>query len=164
MIGFTRMPIEFTGSYQISKVKILKKEDYYRLCRSEQQMQKIAFLSAFLAILISALGMFGLVSFLVEKRKKEIGVRKVFGAGFVSVELLLCKEFMKWVLLANIIACPIAYFAMNRWLSNFAFRIPLSTELFVIPGIMAFGIALIVVSVKVIRAAVANPAEVLRSE
>lgn len=139
-------------------------EDYYRLYRSEQQTQKISLLFSILAILISALGMLGLVSFSVEKRKKEIGVRKVLGASVVSVELLLCKEFMKWVLLANIIACPIAYFVMNRWLNDFAYRAPLSAELFVIPGTLAFGIALIVVSVKVIRSAVSNPVEALRCE
>jgi putative ABC transport system permease protein len=100
-----------------------------------------------LAILISALGMLGLVSFSVERRKKEIGVRKILGASVVSVELLLCKEFMKWVLLANIIACPIAYFVTNRWLNDFAYRAPLGAEFFVIPGALALGIALIVVSI-----------------
>ena len=139
-------------------------EDYYRLYRSEQQTQKIVLLFSFLAILISALGIFGLVSFAVEKRKKEIGVRKVLGASVFSIDLLLCKQFLKWVLLANIIACPIAYLVMNRWLSDFAYRAPLSAELFVIPGILALGIALMVVSVKVIRAAAADPVAALRCE
>jgi putative ABC transport system permease protein len=139
-------------------------EDYYRLYKSEQQMQKISLLFSFLAILISALGIFGLASFSVDKRKKEIGVRKILGASVVGVELLLCKEFMKWVLLANIVACPIAYVSLNKWLNDFAYRASLSAELFIIPGTMAFIIALIAVSIKVIRAAVANPAEALRCE
>lgn len=139
-------------------------EDYYRLYRSEQQMKKIAWIFTFLAILISSLGIFGLVSILVDKRKKEIGVRKILGASVANVELLLCREFLKWVFLANIIAHPIAYFAMNKWLNGFAYRASLTADLFVIPGAAAFGIALIVVSMKVIKAAVANPVDSLRYE
>ena len=139
-------------------------EDYFRLYLSEQQSRKIALLFSFLAILISALGIFGLASFAVEKRKKEIGVRKVLGASVVSIDVLLCKDFLRWVLLANILACPVAYLVMNKWLSDFAYRVPLSAELFVIPGLMAFGIALLVVSLKVIRAAMSDPVEVLRYE
>ncbi len=139
-------------------------EDYYRLYRSEQQMKKIAWIFTFLAVLISSLGIFGLVSISVDRRKKEIGVRKILGASVVNVELLLCREFLKWVFLANIIAHPVAYFAMNKWLNGFAYRASLSADLFVIPGTAAFGIALIVVSMKVIKAAIANPVDSLRYE
>jgi putative ABC transport system permease protein len=139
-------------------------EDYFRLYRNEQQMQKISLLFSFLAILISALGIFGLASSSVDKRIKEIGVRKILGASVVSVELLLCKEFIKWIMIASIFACPTAYFVLKRWLNDFAYRAPLSLELFVIPVAIAFGIALTVVSTKVIKAAVANPVEALRYE
>jgi putative ABC transport system permease protein len=138
--------------------------DYYRLYKSEQQTQKMALLFSALAILISALGMFGLVSFSVEKRKKEIGVRKVLGASVVSIDILLCKEFMKWVIWANIIACPIAFFAVNKWLQNYAYRIDLSGWIFILPGLTALAIAMLTVSYKSIKAATANPVDSLRYE
>ena len=139
-------------------------EDYYRLYQREQRMHKIASLFSFLAIFISALGIFGLVSFTVEIRKKEIGVRKVLGATFASVELLLAKDYLKWVLLANMIAYPIAYFTMNQWLDDFAYRIDLSIWIFVISGLATLTIALLTVGYQTIKAATANPVDSLRYE
>jgi putative ABC transport system permease protein len=139
-------------------------EDFYRLYLSEQRMQKISMLFSILAILISASGMFGLVSFSVEKRRKEIGVRKVLGASAFRVNLLLCGKFMKWVLLSNIIAWPIAYYLLNTWLENFAYRIDLSVLTFAISGLGALGVTLLTVSFRTIKAATTDPVDSLRYE
>jgi len=119
---------------------------------------------AFLAIFISCLGLFGLASFMIEMRTKEIGVRKTLGASVPGLISLLSGEFTKWVLLANIIACPVAYYLMNKWLQNFAYRIDMSLWFFVLAGGIALAIALATVSFQAIKAATANPVESLRYE
>ncbi len=139
-------------------------EAFDRLYRAEQRMIKIAGYSAILAILIAALGLFGLTSFTTERRIKEIGIRKVLGASVHSILYMLTKDFTKWVLLANIFAWPIAWYAMNKWLQNFAYHVSLSWWIFVLAGGMALVIALLTVSYQVIRAATANPVESLRYE
>ncbi len=117
-----------------------------------------------LAIFISCLGLFGLASFMAEQRTKEIGVRKVLGASVPNVIVLLSREFSLWVLLSNVIAWPVAWFFMNKWLHNFAYRTQLELWIFIFAGILALVIALFTVSWQAIRAATANPVKSLRYE
>ncbi|WP_420151135.1 ABC transporter permease [Spirosoma sp.] len=117
-----------------------------------------------IAILICCLGLYGLVSFVVTQRTKEIGIRKVLGASVASIVTLLSKDFVKLVLLAILIASPIAWYVMNQWLNDFAYKIAIDWWLFVLSGLLAIGIALLTVSFQSIRAAVVNPVKSLRSE
>lgn len=139
-------------------------ERYARLYDTEQKVQRLFNGFTFMAIFISCLGLLGLASFMAEKRTKEIGVRKVLGASIFQILTLLSKEFTRWILLANIIAWPIAWLAMNKWLHNFAYRIDLSWWMFALAGGLALLIALLTVSWQAVRAAVANPVEALRYE
>ena len=117
-----------------------------------------------IAILISCLGLFGLASFTTERRTKEIGIRKVLGASVPGIMILLFREFTKWVLLANIIAWPAAYFAMSKWLQNYAYRVNISIFIFALAGTLALLIALLTVSFQTIKAATADPVNSLRYE
>jgi putative ABC transport system permease protein len=117
-----------------------------------------------LAIFLSCLGLLGLTSFMAEQRTKEIGVRKVLGASITGIVILLSKEFAKWVLLANVIAWPLAYYFMSKWLQEFAYRINIGIGTFIASGIIALIIALLTVSFLTIKAALANPIESLRYE
>ena len=117
-----------------------------------------------LSIIISCLGLFGLATFATQRRIKEIGVRKVLGAGEAGIVALLSKDFIKLVLISLIIAFPAAWFAMTKWLQGFAYRIDISWWVFAIAGIAAVLIAFITVSFQAIRAAVANPVKSLRTE
>ena len=136
-------------------------EGFYR---SEQRMGTIFRWSTFLAVLVSCMGLFGLAAFAAEKRTKEIGIRKVLGASAASIVKLLSKEIILLVLLANLIAAPVAYWAMTRWLENFAYRIELRMSLFFISALVALATAVVTVSYQAIRAAMANPVETLRCE
>jgi len=117
-----------------------------------------------IGLVIACLGLVGLASFTTLRRKKEIGIRKVLGASVSSIVNLLSREFTKWVLLANIIAWPIAWYAMNQWLENFAYRIEISWWVFVLAGGVALVVALLTVSWQAINAALANPVESFRYE
>jgi putative ABC transport system permease protein len=117
-----------------------------------------------MAILISCLGLFGLAAFSAEQRKKEIGVRKVLGASVAGVVGLLSKDFLKLVGIAILIATPVAWWAMNKWLQAFAYRVEISWWMFVLAGSVAVIIAMITVSFQAIRAAIANPVKSLRTE
>ena len=117
-----------------------------------------------LAIFLSCLGLLGLTSFMAEQRTKEIGVRKVLGASIPGIVILLSKEFAKWVLLANVIAWPLAYYFMSKWLQEFAYRINIGIGTFIASAVIAFIIALLTVSFLSIKAALANPIESLRYE
>jgi putative ABC transport system permease protein len=119
---------------------------------------------ALLAIFISCLGLFGLSAYSAEIRTKEIGVRKVMGASIPQVVLLLSKDFTRWVLLANLIAWPLAFFAMQDWLSNFAYRIQIQGLTFVMSALLALIVALLTVSYQAVKAASANPIDSLRYE
>ena len=110
------------------------------------------------------MGLFGLASFIVEKRTKEIGIRKVLGAPLLKILLLLSGEFSWAILLANIIAWPVAFILMNRWLENFAYRINLGFPIFLCSGLLAFFIAMLTVGFHSLRAGVANPVDSLRYE
>ena len=117
-----------------------------------------------LAIFISCLGLFGLASFIAEQRTKEIGVRKVLGASIGNLVMLLSKEFTKWVIVANLIAWPIAYYAMAKWLENFAYRIEMTWLPFVGAASIAMLIAFATVSYHAIKAALTDPVKALRYE
>lgn len=132
--------------------------------KSDENLSRIfAFFTVF-AIFIACLGLFGLVSFLAEQRTKEIGIRKVFGASTSKVVLLLSKEFVRGVFLANVIAWPVAYYAANLWLQGFAYRITVKLNIFVLSAGLAIVIVLLTVSFHALRAALANPVDSLRYE
>jgi putative ABC transport system permease protein len=139
-------------------------EDFEKMYRSEIRMGELFFYFAMLAILISCLGLFALAAFAAEQRTKEIGIRKVVGASVSGLFILLSKEFSKWVLFANIFAWPIAYYFMDKWLQNFAYRINIGIWTFLLAGALALVIALVTVSYQTIRSAFANPVESLRYE
>ncbi len=139
-------------------------QDLENLYRAEQQLGHIVGLFALLAVGVACLGLFGLAAYTAERRTKEIGIRKVLGASVPSIVALLSKDFLKLVLTAFVIAAPVAYWAMSRWLEDFAYRIELGPWIFVGAGALALVIALATVSYQAIRAALANPVEALRSE
>ncbi|MDE3057875.1 MAG: ABC transporter permease [Bacteroidota bacterium] len=134
------------------------------LYTADQRTSKIAGAFSILAIFIACLGLMGLAAFITERRTKEIGIRKVLGATVPEVIALLTAQFAKWVLIANVIAWPLAYFIMNKWLQNFAYRTEMSLWIFVASGVMALIIALLTVSAHAVKAATANPVESLRYE
>jgi len=136
-------------------------DSYYNFERRQGQLFTYC---AILAILISCMGIFGLASFTAEKRTKEIGIRKVLGASVPGIVILLSKEFVKWVLVANIIGWPVAYIVMNRWLQSFAYRVNIGLWMFALSAFLVFFIALITVSVQSIKTALANPVYSLRYE
>lgn len=117
-----------------------------------------------IALIVACLGLFGLTVYAAETRIKEIGIRKVLGASVPSITVLLSREFIRWVLIANIIAWPAAYFAMNKWLENFAYRVHIHLSTFVISAGLVLLLALATVSYQAIKAATANPSESLRCE
>ena len=139
-------------------------EAFDKLYRSEQRLGKIFNYFSFLAIIISGLGLFGLTSFMIERRVKEIGIRKVIGASITNIITLIITEFLKWILIANLIAWPIAWYILNYWLQNFAYRISIHWWIFGIAGSLTMMIALLTVSWQAIRAATANPINSLRYE
>ena len=139
-------------------------DSFDEMYRAEQRVGTIALTFAALAILIACLGLFGLAAFMAEQRTKEIGVRKVLGASVPSLIGLLSKDFLKLVLIAIVIASPLAWYAMHRWLADFAYRIDIEWWMFALAGILAIGIALLTVSFQSIKAALMNPVKSLRSE
>jgi putative ABC transport system permease protein len=132
--------------------------------QTEQRIGKIFRYFTILTVFIACLGLFGLASFTAEQRTKEIGIRKILGAKVASLVLLLVKEFAKWVLIANLIAWPIAFFVARSWLRRFAYRTELGLEIFIVSAAVALFIATFAVSYQAIRAATANPVDSLRYE
>lgn len=132
--------------------------------QAEERWSQIIGYAAIIAIIISSLGLFGLTLLVINRRIKEIGIRKINGAKVFEVLAMLNKGFIKWVAIAFIIATPIAYFAMNKWLENFAYKTELNWWIFALAGLLALGIALITVSWQSWRAATRNPVEALRYE
>jgi len=119
---------------------------------------------SFLAIFIACLGLFGLAAFVTEQRTKEIGIRKVLGASLMELLLILSKDFAIWTLIANIIAWPAAYYLMQSWLDDFAYRVPVNLWMFLISGTLALFIAMLTLSMHTVKAALANPVKSLRYE
>lgn len=139
-------------------------EDYDNLYVNEKQTRKLFTIFSLFAIFIACLGLFGLASFSADQRTKEIGIRKVLGASVPRIVNILNKNFIKWVLIANLIAWPAAWFIMNSWLQNFAYRIKLSWWMFILAAVLALLIALITVSFQTVKAALKNPIDSLRYE
>jgi len=148
----------FPFTYQFSD------EAYSKLYKSEQIVGKLSDLFAILAIFISCLGLLGLSIFTAQQRIKEIGIRKILGAGVGSLFILQSKEFLKLVIIACLIASPIAWYAMNKWLLNYEYRIAVAWWMFAMPALIATSISLITVSFQAIKAAIANPMKSLRTE
>ncbi|MFO7446622.1 MAG: ABC transporter permease [Ignavibacteriaceae bacterium] len=139
-------------------------ENFGEIYRAEIQTGEIFTIFAVLAIVIACLGLFGLAAFTAEQRTKEIGIRKVLGSSVLQIIILLSKEFVKWVLLANIIAWPVAYYIMDNWLDDFIYRIDIDVSTFLITGLAALVIAVLTISYQAIKAAIINPAKVLKTE
>jgi putative ABC transport system permease protein len=139
-------------------------DDFNASYRAEQRMGKIFISFAVLAILIACLGLFGLVTYAAEQRTKEIGIRKVLGATVSNIVAMLSKDFLKLVIVAALIAFPLAWFGMNKWLQDFAYRVNISWSTFFIAALIAVAISLLTVSFHAIKAAVANPVKSLRTE
>lgn len=139
-------------------------EQYAQKFRSEQQDGTLSTLFAGLTIFISCLGLFGLAAYMAENRVKEIGIRKVLGASVGSIATLLSADFIKLVFISILIASPVAWWAMNKWLQNFTYRISVEWWAFVLAGLGAIVIALVTISSQAIKAALANPVKSLRSE
>jgi len=149
---------EFTFDYHFVD------DDFRTKYAEEEKVRQVYVIFGALAVVIACLGLFGLASFTLEQRTKEIGVRKVLGASVNNIIFLLSKEFAKLVLIANIVAWPLAFYAMNRWLGNFAYRIGIGWDIFILSGVLAVVIALFTVCFHSIRAALSNPATALRYE
>jgi putative ABC transport system permease protein len=139
-------------------------QSFEKLYQKDKQMAKAVSLFSLIAIAIAVLGILGLSIFLAENRTKEIGLRKVNGAKISEILIMLNKNLVKWVAIAFVIACPIAWYALDKWLENFAYKTTLSWWIFVLAGLLALGIALLTVSWQSWRAATRNPVEALRYE
>jgi len=153
---------EFSPDYSFSYSFFNNQID--RMYRSERKLGQSFITFTLIAVFIACLGLLGLASFTAEQRTKEIGIRKVLGASVPGIFVLLSREFTKWIVLANIIAWPIAYYFMNKWLQNFAYRISLSVWIFILSGLTALCIALLTISYQAIKAARASPIEALKYE
>jgi putative ABC transport system permease protein len=149
---------KFPFSYQFSD------EEFTKLYKSDEVVSRLSNCFAFLAIFISCLGLFGLATFTAAQRTKEIGVRKVLGATVPSIVAMLAGNFLKIVLLALLIAFPIAWLAMHQWLEHFAYKIDIGWWIFALAGLTTVGIAIVTVGYQTLRAALVNPVESLRNE
>ena len=139
-------------------------ENFSKQYQAEQKQGEVLLTFTILAVLIACLGLFGLAAFAAEQRTKEIGVRKVLGASVTSIVTMLSKDFLKLVLIAIVIATPIAWYAMHQWLQEFAYKTDLSWWVFALAGLLAIVIALLTVSLQSVKAALTNPVKSLRSE
>ena len=139
-------------------------ERYGQQYKQEQKLGNVFVASAFVAVLIACMGLFGLVAFSARQRVKEIGIRKVLGASIADITTLLSKDFITLVLVAILVASPIAWWAMNKWLQGFAYRTEISWWVFLVAGVAALAVALLTVSFQSIRAALMNPVKSLKAE
>ena len=139
-------------------------ERFAETYQAEQKVGRILSIFYGLTIFVACLGLFGLATFTAEQRTKEIGIRKVLGASLTNIVALLSRDFLKLVLIANVLAWPLAWWAMHKWLQDFEYRTSIGWWVFGIAGISALFIALLTVSYQAIKAAIANPVKSLRSE
>jgi len=139
-------------------------EHFAEVYRADTQVSSVVAVLATLAIIISCLGLFGLASYSAERRIKEVGIRKVLGASVQNITTMLSKDFLKYVLMATIIAWPLAWLAVYKWLQDYAYRVNISWWIFVVAGLIACIIAIVTISFQAIKAATANPVKSLRSE
>jgi len=139
-------------------------ENFAKQYAAEEKQGQVAFIFTILAVVIACLGLFGLATFTAAQRTKEIGIRKVLGASVTGIVSLLSKDFMRLVIISFVIASPIAFWAMTKWLQDFAYRISISTWVFLLTGIVVVVIALLTVSFQAIKAATVNPVKSLRTE
>jgi putative ABC transport system permease protein len=140
------------------------RETYYKNYAEEQRLSKIIGIFALLAVSLSLLGLFGLITFYSERRNKEIGIRKINGARISEILLMLNKDFIKWIAIAYLIACPFAWYAVYKWLESFSYKTNINWVVFVLAGALVAGIAMVTVSWQSWRAATRNPVEALRYE
>jgi putative ABC transport system permease protein len=138
-----------------------KFNDFYK---AEERWSNIIGLAGNICIFLAGLGLFGLASLAIVNRTKEIGIRKVLGASVVNVVSLLCRDFIKLVIIAIVIASPIAWYAMNQWLQDFAYKIEIKWWMFVVTGLLAVTLAVLTVSIQAIKAALVNPSKSLTSD
>lgn len=179
--GFSEMSIKINGDKAQQAIAEIEKvwnanvsghpftytfldQHFSSIYRADQQVSRIVGILAMLAIVISCLGLFGLASFAAERRIREIGIRKVLGATVENIVTMLSKDFVKLVLLANIIAWPLAFFGVRRWLQDFAYHIDISWWIFLVAGVAAILIALLTVSYQAVKAGLSNPVKSLRTE
>jgi putative ABC transport system permease protein len=139
-------------------------ETYERLYNSEQRIATLFNAFAIVAIFVSCLGLFGLAAFAAEQRTKEIGIRKVLGASVSSITLLLSSDFLKLVCIAFIVACPLSYYFMSKWLQDFAYHINIEWWFYAIIGLLIIAVAIATVGYQSIRAALTNPVKSLKAE
>jgi putative ABC transport system permease protein len=139
-------------------------QSYQKVYTTEYSQSRVISLFALISMIISSMGIFALAAFMMQRRTKEIGIRKVNGAKVAQVMLMLNRDFIKWVILAFIIACPVSWHAMHKWLQNFAYKTELSWWVFAVAGAMAVSVAMLTVSWQSWRAATRNPVEALRYE
>ncbi len=139
-------------------------EDFQKNYKNDRQLASLVSSLTAIAILISCLGLFALAAFAAERRTKEIGIRKVLGASVAGITGLLAKDFLKLVVASFVIASPLAYHFMQKWLADFAYRIDIQWWMFAIAGVGAVAVAFLTVSFQSVKAALANPVESLRSE
>jgi len=139
-------------------------EQFNSIYNAEQQVGRISITFSVLAILIACLGLFGLVTYAAEQRTKEIGIRKVLGANVSGIVGMIIKDFLKLVIIASMFAFPIAWWGMNKWLMNFAYRVGIGWWIFIIAALIAVVVTVVTISYQAIKAAIANPVTSLRSE
>ena len=134
------------------------------LYQSEELLGRLILIFSGLAIFVACLGLIGIASFTAEQRTKEIGIRKVLGASTGGLTIMLLRDSIKWVVLSNLVAWPSAYLIVSRWLENYAYRIPLSADIFVSASLGALSLAVLTVGFQSMRAGLANPVHSLRYE
>jgi len=179
--GFNNMSVKINGSKPKEAIAFIQSvwrkncpdipfeyqfldEHFEDIYRADSQISTIVGSLAILAIIISCLGLFGLASYSAEKRVKEVGIRKVLGASLDNIVLMLSRDFLKYVLIAIIIAWPLSWIAVHKWLQDYAYRVNISWWVFAIAGAVAMFIALVTVSFQAIKAAITNPVKSLRTE
>jgi putative ABC transport system permease protein len=140
------------------------KDDYLSLHKTENRAGKLIYIFTLLSIIISSVGLLGLISYATRQRTREIAVRKVLGASVNYILMLFSKEYSKWLLIATLIAWPLIYYFMDNWLQNFQYRIQMQWWVFLAGGVIALIIAVAIVSLQALKTAHANPAQTLKFE